>query len=69
MGLCILFPGLCGLKTARVSEMKQITYDICETLAYDLEETENMVDRLVLIETAKAEALIRLKEKGYNPYE
>lgn len=69
MGLCILFPALCGLRTTKVAEMKQITAGICSTLERNLEGEESMPVRQSMIDAARAEAITLLAQKGYNPYE
>lgn len=69
MGLCILFPALCGLRTTKVAEMKQITIEICRTLERNLESEESMLMRQSMIDAARASAISLLAQKGYNPYE
>lgn len=67
MGFCILFPQLCGLRTAEIAEMKMIVMDISDDLdAYlhnpsitDLEEREKTIAE------CRSIARQRLEKKGY----
>lgn len=67
MGFCILFPQLCGLRTAEIAEMKMIVMDISDDLdAYlhnpsitDIQERENAIAE------CRTRARQRLEEKGY----
>lgn len=69
MGLCILFPHLCGMKSVRVAEMKQILSANMVELEEELSKISKMSERIAVIEVARAEAIQILVEKGYNPYE
>lgn len=69
MGLCILFPALCGLKTKKVIEMKQICSGVINDLEQELSFYDEIAKREFLIDVYRAKALEMLRKKGYNPYE
>lgn len=69
MGFCIMFPHLCGLKTVKVSEMKNSVLLISANLEESLEKEKDMYRRVALIETAKAKAVVELEKEGFNIYE
>lgn len=64
-----MFPHLCGLKTVKISEMKNIVLLISANLVGSLEKEKDMYRRVALIETAKAKAVVELEKEGFNIYE
>lgn len=66
MGFCIMFPHLCGLKSAEIGEMKQALLGVSIKLESELERTDNINERKNIIELYKKEAINTLKYKGMN---
>lgn len=69
MGLCILFPALCGLNTSKVIEMKQICAPLINDMEQELSIYDEIPHREFLISLYRGKALELLRKKGYNPYE
>lgn len=67
MGFCIMFPKLCGLRTAEVAIMKTIVLDISDELYDFLSDPRNtdLLEREQLIEESRKAAIARLNKKGY----
>lgn len=69
MGLCILFPHLCGLRSTRIAEMKQIALPIITDMEAQLEAEPLTGGRMMIIERARGNAVAVLAKAGYNPYD
>lgn len=69
MGLCILFPHLCGLRSKRIAEMKQIALPIITDMEAQLEAEPLTGGRMMIIERARGNVVAVLAKAGYNPYD
>lgn len=78
MGLCILFPALCGLKRSMyvsdkqlevIAKIEQLILPITSDLESDfsIEKTATRVEARIL--SARHKAITLLDEHGINPYE